>query len=92
MRRKYWQLPIWLPVGVRNFILSYEPFDDDSFKANCQSAHNLRFGPIRALFNHPNDWEFTAAQCGIVASERGISRQWLAERWAETNSIEIVSP
>lgn len=85
MACKYWQLPLWLPPALRNFILRYEPFDRLTFEANCQAAHNLRYGPVRAIFNHPDDWEFTAAQCGFAARREGVSVQWLAEQWAKSS-------
>lgn len=76
--RTYWRLPFWMPIPLRNLILSYEPFDRETFEQTCQVIGERRWGVMYL----EDDWKLIAAEVCYTASRIGVSFQWLARQWA----------
>jgi len=68
----------WLPIPLRNFILSYEPLDRATFERTCQLIGERRWG----IWYLEDDWMLIAAEVCFSASQIGVSFQWLAQQWA----------
>lgn len=74
----YWRLPTWIPIGLRNWILSFEPVDRTAFEANCRAYVKWRYGNV----GFPDDWKLAACVTIFKARDMGVSYQWLAAQRA----------
>lgn len=79
MKRKYWKLPFWVPIGLRNLVLAFEPHSQAEFVKHCTDVGMKRFG----VFYLPGDWRLIAAYVHLAAGKIGVSPYWLAAMWAD---------